>query len=366
MLFTKKLNIIYLFLFLLSALPSISWGWGSRGHSTICEAAVFLLKEKNLKNYLENKPQMMGHLCNIPDTYWRSLGPESSQLGNPTHFVEPQILGIKIKDTPLDFQKIVDEYTGKINLFKQSPIFSIPAELGSNWWRADQFYRRAISVREELSKAAIPTNKAEEQNDKLPFNALIYNFVVNIGLMGHFVGDNSQPLHVTPDYDGYAAGHGGIHSFYEDTLVAHFDGDLTALVLKKARSLKNQSYLKPDSVVEKMRALAVLSDKELEVVFKYDVVDKKSELKKEKGMEIKTPAVRTQLEKSFKKLSPVILEQLARSSLLLAQLWDKAYVEAGAPLIHKNKSYRYPLTPDFVAPDYFKLPTGSTPKSKTE
>ena len=59
---------------LLLLVSSTAFGWGGRGHDTICRTASFLVKEPALKEYLRNKPQMMGHVCNIPDFYWKSLG----------------------------------------------------------------------------------------------------------------------------------------------------------------------------------------------------------------------------------------------------------------------------------------------------
>jgi hypothetical protein len=53
----------------------------------------------------------------------------------------------------------------------------------------------------------------------------------------------------------------------------------------------------------------------------------------------------------------IIVTELSRSALLLAKLWDDAYVEAGRPRLIASKSYRYPLTVEFVAPDYLPAET---------
>lgn len=341
----------------LAGLTSQAHAWGGRGHAAICETAVFLVKEPGLKEYLKNKPQMMGHVCNMPDFYWRSVSPEASKLGNPAHFIDVEILGLKVPEVPLDYKQIVETYTGKPNQFKkEATIFNVPTEFGSMWWRADQFYRRFLTFGKELATAEAPKNNKDATDDNLPYNKDVYEMAVSLGLMGHFVGDASQPLHNTADYDGYATGHGGLHSYYEDQVVSEFDGDLQARVLKEARAMKNPKFLKPKTVIEKMKVLSESSMDELKMIFKQDPVKKPSTIVNEKGMEIKKAAEREDASVGYKKFNKIIVTELARSAVLLANLWDSAYVEAGRPAMSSSKIYKYPLTVEFIAPDYLPAP----------
>ncbi|MEK2689782.1 hypothetical protein [Bdellovibrio sp. GT3] len=347
-------------------LSSTAFAWGGRGHDAICRAAVFLVKDEGLKEYLRNKPQMMGHLCNIPDFYWKSLGGEANKHGNPAHFIDIEVIGLKVADIPSDYKKIITEYTGKENKFKNdgTTIKDIPTEFGSAWWRADQFVNRIAALNKDFAAAKPPANFKEEQDENLPYNKLAYQMIVDMGLMGHFVGDISQPFHTTADYDGWAAGHGGIHAYYEDAVVGEFDGDLDWLVLKEARAMKNPSFLKPATVVDKMKALSIISNTEIPKILKMDPVTKPSVLKKEHGMEIKTRAERKPASVAFKKMKPVVVTDMARGALLLANLWDDAYAKAGRPKIGAYKSYKYPFTPDFVMPDYYAIPADSKTEKK--
>lgn len=337
--------------------------WGGRGHAAICEAAAFLVKEEGLGSYLRHKPHVIGHLCNIPDTYWRSLGGDANKLGSPTHYINAEVLGVKLKDVPSDYRTIITTFTGKPNQAKESSnIFSVPEELGSNWWRADQFYRRAGEAAKLIASSEAPKNSKEEQDEKLAYNRAVYDMVVNMGLMGHFVGDASQPLHNTTDYDGYAANHGGIHAYYEDTVVGEFDGDLTALVMKKARGMKKASFLHAGSVIENMRQLSDISAGDLRQIIKLDPVTRQSTLKIEKGVSFKVAAERASAKAGWGKFNKMITEQMARAALLLAQSWDQVYVQAGRPKMGNYKSYRFPFTVEFVAPDYFDVGTENTKK----
>ena len=363
------------FLFFLG-FSSSALAWGGRAHDAICEAAVFLVESPNLKDYLLNKPHMMGHLCNIPDIHWRNLSSEFTTHGNPTHYIEPEMIGLQAKDMPTDFSTLVAKYTGHDNQIKpmlgtsassdSSKISSLPLEMGTNWWRADQFYRVALEAGKDLKKQTAPANSKEEQNDDLPYNKSFYNMIVALGLMGHYVGDNSQPFHVSSDYDGYAAGHGGIHAYYEDSSVAYFGPDLVARVVQAAKSMNakkgNAPFLKGKNTVEKMRALGQISSSEVKAILKVDPVIKPSSLKLERGMSLKTKAERRPATVGFQKFEKLMVTQMGRAAKLLAHLWDQAFIEAGSPEVKAYKSYRYPLTPDFVMPDYYEIKTKAVSK----
>ncbi len=348
----------------LASLPV--WSWGGRGHHTICHSAVFLLQEEGLRDFLKTRPHLMGHLCNIPDFYWKTLSPELTKLGNPTHFIDVEITGLGIQDISIDYKAVVEQFTGKPNQFKKdSTIFSVPTELGSIWWRADQFYRRAVGSEKDLKQSAVPSNSKEEQDDKLPYNIATYDFIVNLGLMGHFVGDASQPYHASADYDGYFTGHGGIHAYYEDLGVSAIGPDLEIKINKAAKNLiaaaqsKNKKtretvpFLSKSTVIENMKALTEVSFKEIGDIQKIDPVLKPSEQKMEKGMSLRTPAERKDIKTVAGQFEPYIVREMARSAALLAKIWDQAYVQVGRPKLTAYKSYKYPFTPDFVIPDYF-------------
>ena len=331
--------------------------WGGRGHNSICEAAVHLVKTPELKEFLMFKPHVMGHLCNVPDVYWKSLSAESRKASDTTHYINAEKLGVKIGDVPTDYKIIVETYTGKPNKENTAQtLFSVPDEFGSSWWRANQFYELAIEGGKKAKASDLPKDFRDEQNNDLPYNKGIYEMLVNMGLMGHFVGDNGQPFHNTSDHDGYAANHGGIHSFYEEVVVAQFDGDLISRIEKQAKALKNPSFIKKPTVVENMRALSEQSFADIKDVLKADVLIKPSTLTVDKGMSLKKGAERKSPAEAYKKFDKLIVNEMARSALLLAHLWDEAYLAAGQPSVKGYRSYLYPFTPDFVKPNYYDIP----------
>lgn len=337
---------------------SFVFGWGGRGHDTLCESATQLIENKELKVFMTTRAHIMGHLCNIPDTSWRSVSAEATKEGGPAHYIDSDILPVSVKDIPLDINKLITDYTGKKRANRDGEIKSIPYELGSLWWRADQFYRRAISEKSSFAQANIP-DKKQEQEETNEFNKAVYNFFVNLGVMGHFVGDASQPFHSTDDYDGFSKGHGGIHSYYEESVVAVLDQDLQSKIVREAKKIisssKKEKFLTEKTVLEKMRALSVLSFADIDAVLKADLLKNPSITKEEHGMKIRTPAVREPIEKTIKKFEPLIIKHMARSAALLATLWEQAYVEVGSPQLSGYRSFKYPFQPEFVVPDYYEI-----------
>jgi hypothetical protein len=332
--------------------------------TTICQAAVHLVQNPDLKDFLKHRSPMMGHLCNIPDIYWRSLGSEANKFGAPTHFVDIELLGLKAKDVPTDFHKIITDYTGKKNAFKEGTLFNIPEEFGSLWWRGDQFHRLAVNAGKILKDTAAPKGSAEQQDEKLAYNKAGYDFIISMGVLGHYIGDNSQPFHSTADYDGWAVGHGGIHSYYEEALVTAQDHNLLGKVVEAGlKSQKSKaSFLTAANTVEKMKALSELSLQDSKKVLDMDPIKKKSEEKSDKGMKNRTPAEREPADKVAKKFTVLLTTEMGRSAALLANVWDQIYKDAGQPDLKSYRSYKYPITPDFIYPDYFEIKAASPEK----
>lgn len=331
--------------------------WGGRGHDSICESATYLVENKNLKAFLQSRPHVMGHLCNVPDIYWKGLGSDERKHGDPTHYIDPEILGIPFEKLPTDFKTLMVRFTGAENMEKRNTrIVSVPFEMGSNWWRAEQFFNQAVGNLKIAAQATTPSNSKEEQDDNNAYNKAIFQMMVHMGLLGHFVGDNAQPYHNTSDYDGYGANHGGIHSYYEEQTVAYWGSDLQDRIVKNAQTHKKDAFMKKDlPVVERMKILSLISYDEIKLVNKADPVITPSTFKKEKGMSLKSPAKRKSAEEGFKKFEKLHVNHMGRAAALLASLWDKAYEDAGSPDLKSYKSYRYPFTPDFIFPDYYDI-----------
>lgn len=341
--------------YLISMSPA-AWAWGGRGHATICEVAPFLTQNPKLREFLTFRPQVMAHLCNVPDIYWKSLPPAAVPFGGESHWINPEVIGFTAKTMPLNFAELNAQFAGqKDKMDATRTIKNLAKDVGSLWWRADQLMNLAAQQKDVLKEAVPPKGREQEQDEKLPYNAGIYQWMVTVGVMGHFVGDASMPFHSTADHDGWFAGHGGIHFFYEDSVVGQFDGNLQNLVLQRARELSKKQKTLPflkGTTLERMKALSVSATDDLKRALAGDPVLKKSSITEENGKKIKTPAERKSATVALAAYKNMIVDQMARSALLLAKMWDESYENIGSPDLSKYRSYRYPFTPDFISVDY--------------
>jgi hypothetical protein len=321
----KKFQLIALLLLVL--VPGFASAWGERGHNVICEVAVHLIREEGLKTILGSRGPMMGHVCNIPDIYWRSYRKHGSEA-DASHFLDADRFGKPVAELPLDFA-----------VFRSMA----KTEDGTLWWRADQFFRLAIA---DGRKAKISSRPAD-----------IYDLVVDLGLLGHFVGDGAMPYHSTADYDGWGKGHGGIHGYYETLLIDDEPLDLPMSVYRQAEKTKRpQPAYAADYAVRRMRDLSGLSLADLPELEKLDekVILRKSERSPDGDRKKDKPAERISAVRAVPVFGDLPVRNLARGASFLAELWDQAYIRAGRPDVGDYRGFRYPLTPKFVRPDYLR------------
>ncbi|MCS6838931.1 MAG: hypothetical protein NZ480_08800 [Bdellovibrionaceae bacterium] len=366
-----RVTIFYLFF---SVGFALNWGyisegraWGLRGHGLICEAATHLVESNELREFLVARIPMIIHLCNVPDIYWKSLPNDIRKIGDPTHFIDPEILGLPISKIDTNWKKLKKRFEGKPNRFRpEQTITNLESELGSLWWRTEQFFRLGSYEWQKATNFPPPQNRKEEQDEQLPFNQGVYKGLVFLGVMGHFVGDASQPFHVTADYDGYRAGHGGIHSYYEDDLVAHLPADWITQIIEEAKKIRTQlveekknNFLKEKDILKSMRLFSEVGYQDIPEIYKLDPVISPSMEKiekDEKGNKQKVPAIRAPARDSVTTFAPLLRVQMARGALYLAHLWERAFKQSQkgkqSLALLKYKSYRYPFQPEFVAPDY--------------
>lgn len=335
---------------------SPAFAWGERGHHVICEVATRLVENKNLRDFLSSRGHMMGHLCNIPDIWWRSLGAEGKS-GDYGHYINPDKLGLKIEELPLQYSDLFVMSFKTSEGLKAAEAINLPEFLGSLWWRGDQFYRRAIKAASGIEGLPLPT-KEQQQNWNLPYNKAVFEMIESMGLMGHFVADSSMPYHADGDYDGWARGHGGIHGYYESASVDQLGLDLPAKVFQSAKAEKSFVKFKSDATLalRLMQEVSTLSHLDKAQIEKLDPIKKSKAIEATAVAELKpgsrVPPVREDSTVGAKKFAPYLVKEMARGAKALAILWDSIYERSGAPELAAYRSYHYPLKPDFVYPDY--------------
>ncbi|MGE0633336.1 MAG: hypothetical protein AB7O96_13065, partial [Pseudobdellovibrionaceae bacterium] len=360
-----------LVLLLSFAKVNVAQAWGERGHHALCSAATKLEKQKDLIDFFKTKNHMMGHVCNIPDIHWRQLG-DLSESGENTHFMNFENLDYTAENTPVKWEQIMAEKQGKMSK-KLGKVINVSEDLGSSWWRFEQFYQRAVAAGAAAQKVQDKIDfRNKEDTNRKEFNKQIFAMLTNMGLIGHFVGDAAQPFHNTVDYDGWDTQQGGIHSFYESKVVVALGLGLEEKILSRAKEIKTEIeegiHSNPFDPIAAIRFVTLRGLKEIGDIRRIDQTNIKSPSEKDETVRPpkKKNAIRGQPEIVAEALATPIVNELAAAALTLARSWDAIYVEAKMPKFMNYNSYNYPLSPDFVPPNYTKREPSSTKKKKSK
>ena len=193
----------------LAALPPAARAWGNEGHRLINRLAAETLPSE-VPAFLRSPDAIreIEYLGPEPDRWRSAAEPELSAAQAPEHFID-----LELADAlgPLPHQRL--EFEARVFASGQQP-----EKVGLQPWEATEVWERLKSALREYRalKAAGQDTRAVEEV------AIFY-----AGWLGHYVGDGSQPLHTTIEYNGwvgpnpndYTTEH-DIHGQFEATYVA--------------------------------------------------------------------------------------------------------------------------------------------------
>ncbi len=170
---------------LIAAQPQSASAWGNQGHQMINRLAASQLPA-DVPAFLRSAAAVeeIEYLGPEPDR-WRSRAePELDAAQAPEHFID---LELAEKLAPLPHQRF--DYMAKAYAAGDPP-----NKIGLLPWEADEVWERLKSAMRnyrELKAAGKDTAPVEQ--------AVIFY----AGWLGHYVGDGSQPLHTTVQYNGW-------------------------------------------------------------------------------------------------------------------------------------------------------------------
>lgn len=342
----------------LALLPGRAAAWGERGHHAVArtaalsvlegvDAAAMTPQEKSLRDFFRSKAIQLGHLSNIPDTHWRGLDAESAAQNAPTHYSDADQWTADFDSIPLDYEEALAKFQGKPNLIDGKPIDIF--ETGTLYWRAQQFYALLTASFRQAKDAAegSPAQKAAAKD------ALLH-----AGLLAHFIGDASMPYHNATDYDGFASGNGGVHSYFETDALYAETPELEAEIFRRLpaafRSLDADALLRKGGAKAGALLSRELGKRAFGRIPELRRLDDACILERSAAPAggRRSAAKRKPAEKAMPAFRPMIEEQLALSAAVLARLWRGAWEEGGRPDLSKALFWDYHHRPDFVAPDY--------------
>lgn len=185
--------------------PFYAHGWGSKGHQALAEVGAKLTKQGNV--FWTANAMNIGTLANVPDNKWKSGA--SAYREKPLHFFQIDYFFTQ----PADFDQFPHAYGDAVKQYSASILF----KNGLAPWRVQQLFDLAVQAFK---------------------NGDFATGVQMAGTMSHYIGDLSQPLHVTENFDGKDTGDVGIHAFFETTTLNSLAlSDLEDEIHKRAQLL---------------------------------------------------------------------------------------------------------------------------------
>jgi hypothetical protein len=344
-----------------------SLAWGPLGHQEVAKIAAKVAKEKYKNNELSSaflsNLESLAALALVPDSQWKNgQPPEVMASLNPAHFldiefispttIEPSALPFKVGDATSLIMKNCREsgLSEKLDCSAKISVDKILDAAGSVPWRIGQISDLLVTtfktIKELQSKNA-PKTEIEAQMK----NVLVYS-----GILAHYIGDLTQPLHITKNYDGGDTGQKGIHAFFETKLIdaqphgfdkQAFDYAMNAnaanALLKAAADKSSKISLKKWMPVEWSFVVALDSNEIMESVLKLDrdvaIVTKNRKLAdsfasdSNYGLDVLTS--RRSPNEVASEFNEVLTQRVGLAADFLALLWDRAWVEGGSPKLSK-------------------------------
>ena len=299
--------------FSLSVMSLSALAWGQQGHSLLASTAAELATDGQA--FWTANANAMGQLANVPDAVWKSL--QTAALEKPTHYVQ---IDAYVSD-PAQFPAALFSYVAAVAQEGEAFV----TENGTAPWRADQMYL--------LAKEAF--RKGDDSNG-----------LMIAGALAHYIGDLSQPLHVTKRYDGEVGQKTGIHKFFEtDNLKSENAQTLSNEVSARAQVLLSQGN------IEKTFSTDFLSGVFSEVSRTSLLVDTVHQIDQRLGRD----------NQGSQEQLVIAKERLADGSATLAVVLSKIWKESGRK--DSSKSVKIDQKPKWIPIDYKETAAASGSKN---
>jgi hypothetical protein len=209
---------------LLALTPPEALAWGSTGHRLIGRAGAAALPDE-VPAFLRTPTaiETIGELAREPDR-WRGSGKTHDTTRDPGHFVDVDDDGKVLGGPPLNaLPPTRAEYETALRAAGAETYHAgyLPYSIIDGWQQLakDFAYWRILT-------AAIPrehdaARKAWMEHDLVRREALTLN---DLGVWAHYVGDASQPMHVSVHYNGWGA-YPNPNGYTQDHVHVPFEGD---------------------------------------------------------------------------------------------------------------------------------------------
>lgn len=208
----------------LIAVPS-SFGWGNEGHRLVNKLAAANLPA-DMPAFLHTQAAIdeIEYLGPEPDR-WRGLAePELNAAQAPDHFLDLELADV-IQPLPrrrYDF--IAAAYAASLTHPAQARELR-PEHIGFQPYITNEIWERLKAAMREYRALSA------QHEDTKPVEAAVLFYA---GWLGHYVGDGSQPLHTTINYNGWVEKENPNGYTTDHKIHAQFEGPYVAANIKEA------------------------------------------------------------------------------------------------------------------------------------
>jgi hypothetical protein len=207
----------------LAAGPTPCWAWGATGHEWISGIAIEKLPE-SIPAFVRTPASVddIAVLGREPDRS-KGAGRTHDAERDPGHWVSLADDGAVVGVLPIaDLPDTREQYDTLLRAkgFTQYQAGYLPYAIVDGWLqlRKDFAYWRAL--RKGIEAASSAEERAWLEADRRRREQLILR---DIGVWSHYVGDASQPLHVSVHYEGWGA-YPNPHGYTSQDIDAYFEG----------------------------------------------------------------------------------------------------------------------------------------------
>ncbi len=217
----------------LAAIPSSLFAWGNTGHRMLGEIAMRALPAE-MPAFLRTRQAAadVGELSREPDRS-KGSGKLHDQDRDAAHFIDLDVDGRLLGGPPmLPLAATRADFETQLRAagLDQWKVGYLPYAILDRYQQlvTDFAYWRVLAHAEREPKWR--ANRKWFTADRIRREALIFR---TIGELGHFVGDGSQPLHVTSHYNGWGDGPNP-NNYSTARLHGPFEGELVMETVKPA------------------------------------------------------------------------------------------------------------------------------------
>ncbi len=202
---------------LIWAQPKLARAWGNEGHRMINRLAITTLPA-DAPAFLRSESAMneIEYLGPEPDRWRSPAEPELNSAQAPEHFIDLEpadALG------PLPRRRL--DFEAKVFAAGQRP-----EKIGLQPWEATEVWERLKAALREYRRLSAAGGEASPDTRAVEEAAIFY-----AGWLGHYVGDASQPLHTTVQYNGWTGPNPNGYTT-EHTIHWQFEGPFVAANLR--------------------------------------------------------------------------------------------------------------------------------------